>query len=242
MVTARNQLIPAASFTTYHRCQCCGRVLERSRLRYCSRRCKDQFRFKLVWFNNLLRVLETRFASFSFTEAHLVLNVLPVPSPEVYTYIFNRLPGRKPAQDMSGMIFSLGEIWWGHMDETKSQKRASRKILSAGRTRVVGRESVTPVSDEQAAGVGQQLRRLKLSKADLVHPSEAEERLKTAFRRAALDYHPDTGGDDSTFRQVYAAYRELLAWLENPVYQTRRRGVPGQWCYIGFRRTWLAPL
>jgi hypothetical protein len=227
--------------SAYRRCQCCGRVLEPSRLRYCSRQCKDDFTLKLKWFNNLLRVVETRYATFSFTEVHLILNILPRYRQEVYSYIFPRLPGRRPAQDMDEMVFSLGNIWWGHKNKTKSAKRASRHVLSRGRPHLVGQRSVEPVVRETATTVGKQLRQLKLQKSDLTHPTEAEERLKKAFRQAALTHHPDAGGDAAAFRKVYAAYQDLLSWLEKPSYQTRR-GVPGQWCYVAGRGTWLTPL
>ncbi|WP_027369911.1 J domain-containing protein [Desulfovermiculus halophilus] len=222
-------------------CQCCGRVMDRGRVRYCSRTCKERFVFKLAWFNNLLRVVETRYATFFFTEAYLVLNVLPRYSQEVSTYLFPRLPGRWPEQDMDGMIFSLGDIWWGHKKRTKSGKRASRHVLTQGRTRVVGQASVQPVVQETAPSVGKQLRILKMRTSDLMHSTDAEERLKKAFRRAALTHHPDSGGDAAAFRKVYAAYQEILAWLERPAYQTRR-GVPGQWCYVAGRSSWLTPL
>lgn len=227
--------------SAYQRCQCCGRVLERSRLRYCSRRCKDDFILKLKWFNNLLRVVETRYATFSFTDVHLILNILPKYRHEVYTYIFPRILGRRPAQDMDTMIFSLGQTWWGQREKTKSEKRASRHVLSRGQTHLVGQQSVEPVVHESATTVGKQLRQLKMQRKDLLHPTEAEERLKKAFRKAALAHHPDAGGDAAAFRQVYAAYQDLLTWLEKPSYQTRR-GVPGQWCYVAGRSAWLTPL
>ncbi|MFP4257372.1 MAG: hypothetical protein ACLFRE_00090 [Desulfovermiculus sp.] len=241
MYQSTDQTRLRTAHSSYQHCQCCGRVLEKSRLRYCSRQCKDNFTLKLGWFNNLLRVVETRYATFSFTEAHLVLNILPRHSHVVYTYMFTRMPGHKPAQDMDPMIFSLGKIWWGHRDKTKSEKRASRHVLSKGSTCLVGQQSVEPVSRETAPTVGKQLRQLKMQRTDLLHPIEAEERLKRAFRQAALASHPDTGGDPAAFRQVYAAYQDLLSWIENPRYQ-RRRGVPGQWCYVAGRSAWLTPL
>lgn len=185
--------------------------------------------------------METRYATFSFTDVHLILNILPRYRHEVYSYIFPRLPGRRPAQDMDEMVFTLGQIWWGHKNKTKSEKRASRHVLSRGRPHLIGQKSVEPVARETATTVSKQLRQLKLQRSDLTNPSEAEERLKKAFRKAALAHHPDAGGDAAAFRKVYAAYRDLLSWLENPTYHTRR-GVPGQWCYVAGRSTWLTPL
>jgi curved DNA-binding protein CbpA len=37
------------------------------------------------------------------------------------------------------------------------------------------------------------------------------EELKRAFRRRALETHPDRGGDAAEFRAVHAAYEEALA-------------------------------
>jgi hypothetical protein len=142
---------------------------------------------------------------------------------------------------MDEMIFSLGQLWWGYKDKTKSTRRASRHVLGKGHTRIVGQHSVQPKVQERAVTVSKQLGRLKMDKNDLLHPTEAKERLKSAFRQAALIHHPDAGGSAAAFRQVYAAYQDLLAWVDKPTYQIRR-GVPGQWCYVAGRNTWLKPL
>jgi hypothetical protein len=43
----------------------------------------------------------------------------------------------------------------------------------------------------------------------------SERELKTAYRKAAKAAHPDAGGTDEQFRQVYAAYQSLLMTLPN---------------------------
>jgi len=47
--------------------------------------------------------------------------------------------------------------------------------------------------------------------------------LKRAYRRRALETHPDRGGDPSTFRAVQRAYEQALAARDRPA-RRRRRG------------------
>jgi len=222
-------------------CLSCGRILEKGKKRYCRRDCKDEFVFKLKWFNNLLRALDARFATFFFTESMLILNVLPATSTEVKSYFYPRSLGSKPSLDMNHMIFELGQIWWGHKERTKSRRGASRLTLNRGQTGVASLQTVRPVELLQGVTVGKHLKCLRIPKEVLFRSQDAEREVKRAYRKAALEHHPDSGGDAASFQKVHHAYLELLAWLKKPRYQIRR-GVAGQWGYVAGRSTWLPPL
>lgn len=222
-------------------CLSCGRVLEKGTKRYCRPACKEEFVFKLRWFNNLLRALETRFATFFFTDSVLILNVLPATSREVRSYFYPRTLGARPSQDMNQMVFELGQIWWGHKERTKSRRGASRLTLNRGQTGIASFQTVRPVERLQGVTVGRQLKCLRIPKEVLVQSQDAELEVKKAYRRAALEHHPDSGGDAASFQKVHQAYLELLAWLKKPRYQIRR-GVAGQWGYMAGHSSWLPPL
>lgn len=36
------------------------------------------------------------------------------------------------------------------------------------------------------------------------------EQLKKEYRKLSLEYHPDTGGDEETFKEIYAEFEQLL--------------------------------
>ena len=233
--------IKSHTVTAFKRCQTCGRVLEKNLLKYCSQSCRGQFRFKLSWFNNLLRAITAKYASFHFTDEFLILNVLPHNSRKVYTYFHERTSGRKPAQDMNQMIFDLGKLWWDQINKDPSRKRASQQILAKGRTDVFSLDRITPVEKVQFSNISKQMFLLELEKTELLKDGPTEDAVKTAFRKAARKHHPDLGGDSEQFRKTYQAYQDLLYWLNHPQIKTTR-GIPGQWCYLGWNNTWLKPL
>ena len=58
-----------------------------------------------------------------------------------------------------------------------------------------------------------------------VEPGVTEAELKLAFRRRAVETHPDQGGDPESFRRVLAAYDE--ARRPHPPPKPPRRGSRG---------------
>ena len=44
-----------------------------------------------------------------------------------------------------------------------------------------------------------------------IAPGATKRDIKNAYRRQARKLHPDKGGDAEAFKQIYAAYRRLLA-------------------------------
>lgn len=222
-------------------CVACGKPIAKNRIRYCTENCKSQFAFKLRWFNNLLRALRARYATFSFTETVLILNVLSSQSEVVHTYFYPRTPGKKPAQDIDGMVFELGSIWWENLEESKNERHAAEHLLQQGRKQVVSSYLVKPQKTYEASRISRQLLHLRIKKRDLLDSSDPESAAKSAYKNAALKHHPDQGGDAHKFRQIHRAYQDLKAWLSNPSFSSRR-GVPGHWSFIAGKSRWYSPL
>ncbi len=222
-------------------CLTCGRVLENHRRRYCSQNCKDEFILKLKWYNNILRALKAKYATFYYNETHLILNILPNNKHHVFTYFYQRLPGRKPAQDMHKMVFELGEIWWGQKNKSKSDRYASEFILGQGHQFLFPYENIIPLKIRYISQIKKQMTFLKLDQNTLTKSSNPQEAIKSAYKKAAFKYHPDVGGSNETFRKIHQAYLDLMDWIKNPSYSIRR-GLPGQWCYIALHSRWLSPL
>jgi len=65
------------------------------------------------------------------------------------------------------------------------------------------------VSREQAEGEPDHLIVDAFERLGLRPPASLED-IKTAYRRKALEAHPDRGGDSSEFQRIEAAYRQLL--------------------------------
>lgn len=222
-------------------CLCCGKPTSKNRVRYCSDGCRSQFAFKLRWFNNLLRAMRAQYATFSFTESVLILNLLSRHSEAVYTYFYERTPGKKPAQDIDGMVFELGNLWWEYLESCKSERRTVDHLLQQGHTRIVGRDLVQPRKEYSASRISGHLLQLCMNKKDLLSSPDPADTAKAAYRQAALRHHPDLGGCSQKFRQVHEAYSQIKSWLENPSFSTRR-GVPGHWSFVAGKSKWYSPL
>ena len=82
-----------------NRCLSCGTTENMRRRKYCSVECRQQLRYHLNLRTGLLRALNTRYATFYFTEAVIILDVLPYGSAELFSYIFPRSTHGKPVDD-----------------------------------------------------------------------------------------------------------------------------------------------
>ncbi len=47
-----------------------------------------------------------------------------------------------------------------------------------------------------------------------ITPGSTEQEIKSAFRKKALKVHPDVGGSDAEFKELYAAFEECLYSVE----------------------------
>jgi hypothetical protein len=209
------------------------------RRKYCSIECRQHLRYNLNLRTGLLRALNTRYATFYFTEAIIILDVLPYGSAELFSYIFPRTPGCKPVDDFSTMSNILGNAWWAERNRTNKRYIATRFLLEKAQTKNADSAPLKPVEVKEPAKLKKSLMFLKLNKSDL-NSLELQQKIKSAYRKQAMRHHPDLGGDAAGFRKLHEAYEQILKWSGNPVF-IRRRGFPDKWFYEGSMVRWVQP-
>ena len=218
-------------------CHSCGTDKNMGRRKYCSRECRQKLVWRLEVAASLLRALHTRYATFSFTHETLIFHVVASGSPHVYSYLWKRTPGKKPADDLGNLVEQLGKQWWEEHERRQSRHQASKTVLEQARTSMVKPGQVRPV-DMTSPKVSQKyLSILKLKKTEVIGP-DAKQAVRTAYRKQVMAHHPDHKGDAALFRKVHEAYEEMKEWLENPVVRSQR-GLPDKWSYDG--RKWAPP-
>lgn len=223
------------------KCVCCGLPLEKNRRKYCSKECREGFEFRLKWFNNLLRAINVRYATFSFNTHYLFLNILPYDSEDVYSYFFSRSYGKKPIYDMEKMVFLLGQIWWDNLKFFGNKDVAKREVLNRGRKKIVGKEVISPMQKMILSGISNELRLLKINKKDLTSAEDPYLVVKKAYKKALFETHPDMGGDERAFMRVFNSYQKILLWLKYPTIG-KQKGVVGFWSYEAQKENWNSPL
>jgi len=225
--------------THQNRCLSCGTSENMSRRKYCSVECRQRLRNSLNLRTGLLRALNTKYATFYFTETVIILDVLPYGSAELFSYIFPRTPGVKPVDDYRTMSNILGNAWWAERNRTNKRYLATRFILEKAKSKDPESVPIKPVEVKQPARLKKSLMFLKLQKSDLNSPS-LQRKIKSAYRKQAMRHHPDLGGDAAEFRKLHDAYEQIIKWSENPVF-IRRRGFPDKWFYDGSTVRWIQP-
>lgn len=220
-------------------CLSCGDTRNMGHRRYCSIECRQQLRHTLNIRTGLLKALNTRYATFYFTEASIILDVLPYGSPEIFSFIYPRAQGRKPVEDFRRLADMLGNAWWAERRRTNKKYLAARVVFEQARRDPARPDGVQPLEIKIPSVKDRYLLHLKLGKKVLDSP-ELPRIIKSAYRRQALKCHPDRGGNSSAFRKIHQAYRELLEWSESPSF-VRRRGFPDRWFYDGTTNRWVQP-
>jgi hypothetical protein len=222
-----------------NRCLSCGTSENMNRRKYCSVECRQRLRYHLNLRTGLLRALNTRYATFYFTDVIIILDVLPYGSPELFSYIFPRTPGAKPVDDFCTLSNILGNAWWAERNRTNKRYIATRFILEKALNKNADSAPIRPVDVKEPARLKKSLMFLKLQKSDL-NSSGLQRKIKSAYRQQAMRYHPDLGGDAAAFRKLHDAYEQIIKWSENPVF-IRRRGFPDKWFYDGSTVRWVQP-
>lgn len=223
-----------------NRCLSCGATENMGRRRYCSSDCRLRLRLKLDMRTGLIQALNARFATFYFSDLSIMMDMLPYGSREIYSFLYPRSPGNKPAEDFSNMADMLGTAWWEENKRTRKRYLASQRILDAAVRNQTPLLSVRPVLLNLPAVRDVSLQHLNLTRADLVNPA-LKTLVRNAYRLQAKRFHPDAGGDASAFLKIHQAYEDMLHWAENPIYVTRR-GFPDKWLYDGNQNRWLQPI
>jgi hypothetical protein len=208
--------------------------------KYCSIRCRQNLRQKLNTRSGLLQALNTRYATFYFSDTSIIMDVLPHGHKEIFRYTQTRTSGQKPAEDFSKMTNILGNAWWEEEKRTNRKYLASRRVLELATRCAVSIMSVRPGVMKIPNVRMESLNYLEIDKAEL-RSADLRKIVKNAYRRLAKVHHPDSGGHALGFRKLHDAYKELLHWAENPTF-TRRRGFPDRWFYDGENKHWVQPM
>jgi len=233
------QNISSSDYMIKSRCLSCGTTENLGRRRYCSIDCRQKLRYTLDLRTGLLKALNTRYATFYFTDVMIFMDVLPYYSKEIFSFIYPRSTGKKPAEDYCIMSDILGNRWWAEKKRTNRNYLATRLLIENARHNDPAFCPVMPPEIKIPAVKKASLIHLKLGKSDLNSP-ELEKIIKSAFRLQVKKHHPDLGGDTDTFRRIHQAYLELISWAENPSY-LKRRGFPDRWFYDSNKNRWLQP-
>jgi hypothetical protein len=112
------------------RCLSCGEVIVNLRRRYCSRECRKQMLWVLSLSKGLLSILSARYASFSFDNSRVILDILPTWSKDISRFERKRAPGKKPAEDLKHLILQSGSDWHDMIHNKNSRSYASLHILN----------------------------------------------------------------------------------------------------------------
>jgi len=223
-----------------HRCLSCGTAEDMKNRRYCSLKCRQNLKLKLNTRCGLLQALNTRYATFYFSETMIILDVVPHGIKEIFRYSSLRKAGNAPADDFSQMTNMLGNAWWEEEQLRSKKYLASRHVLELAQrcvmTPALMRPGLIKIPNIKTAAMNY----LKIDKAD-IDSDELSKIIKNAYRRQAKIHHPDTGGQAQTFRKLHAAYMELLRWADNPTF-IRRRGFPDKWYYDSDKQKWVQPI
>jgi hypothetical protein len=223
-----------------NRCLSCGTTENIGRRRYCSTECRKRLHYKLEVRTGLVRALNTKYATFYFSENIIVMDMLPYGSHDIYSFFYPRSPGKKPAEDFGHMADLLGDLWWAEKRRTNKRYIASHHVLEQAFRNKVPILSVKPIMIKVPSIRKTSLTDLDINQYVLTSP-DLQKIVKNAYRRQAKEHHPDLGGDAIKFRRIYQAYEELTSWSKNPTF-TKRSGFPDKWFYDGNTNRWIQPL
>jgi hypothetical protein len=221
-------------------CLSCGTTKIIEKRRYCSVKCRQHLRQKLTTRTGLLQALNTRYATFYFTETVIVLDVVPHGIREIFRYEAPRTEGSKPAEDLGRMANLLGDVWWAEEKRTSKSYLASRRVLEMAERLVISEGLTRPRLVRVPTVKPESLICLDMAKADLAS-RDLSKTIKNAYRRQVKIHHPDVGGKAAAFRKIHEAYRDMLHWADDPKF-IRRRGFPDKWYYDGDNKKWVQPL
>jgi len=219
-------------------CPSCGTSDILARRRYCSQECRHQLFRRLHILSGLLRALGTQYATFSFTESSLILDIKPQGSKKVYRFMYHRLHKQKPSKALCHFTDELGNVWWDKKNRTGKRYQASQQVLNMAIKDTICPDAVIPFEVKSPIRVKKFLASLRLTHKDL-QSDHAYQIVKSAYRKQALNHHPDRGGNSATFRKINSDYHEVINWLKSPVLQIRK-GIPDKWYFDG--KKWKTPL
>ena len=187
-----------------HRRLSCGTTEGMINRRYCSLGCRQQLRQKLNTRSGLLQALNTRYATFSFSDTMIILDVVPHGIKENFRYARLRSEGNTPAEDFSQMTNMLGNAWWEEEQRTAKKYLASRYVLDLAERCMISPLLMRPKLIKVPTIKIAAMNCLEIDKAD-IDSDELSKIIKNAYRRKAKIHHPDAGGHAQTFRKLHVA-------------------------------------
>jgi hypothetical protein len=232
-------LINPSEFEKKNFCLSCGNAGNVNNRRYCSVKCRQNLRQKLNMKSGLLQALNTRYATFYFSDAIIILDIVPYGMKEIFRYTVKRKENSNPAADFNIMTNKLGEEWWAVTNRTNRSYIATQHVLKLATRQAISDRLQRPRLIKIPTVKTEYLNYLEIRKTDL-GSHELNLIIKNAYRKQVKIHHPDLGGKASNFRMIHNAYKELLRWADNPVY-VHRRGFPNKWYYSGENKKWVQP-
>src|SRR5512145_2142803 len=94
-----SMLVPVSNGKETNRCLPCGTPEHIGRRRYCSIDCRQKLRQRLDMRSGLLQALNTRYATFYFSELLVIMDILPCGYKEIRSFFYPRTPGKSPGED-----------------------------------------------------------------------------------------------------------------------------------------------
>ena len=225
------------------RCLSCGKYQIKPGRRYCSKECRQQLNWVLSLSKGLLKAFNARYAAFSFSEDHVILDVLPVWSKGISRFALERANNRKPAEDLKDLILESGREWHHMVENNNSRSYASLFLIEKNQKKNIDPKSIKPDRKARLRLSKQEkkcLKILKLEREDLSSEGHAV-KIKSAYKKMAKVHHPDIGGDAEKFRQLSDAHKQMLMWAEDPQYISRK-ALHDCWSYDGATNRWSPPL
>ena len=225
------------------RCLACGTEQMKRGRRYCSRECRQHMHWVLSLSKGLLRTFNARYAAFSFTREHVILDVLPVWADGISRFLCPRANGNKPAEDLKNLVLQWGSEWHQMVDNNNSKSFASLCLLNRNQKDDINPKSIKPDRKDRPRFSKHEkdcMKILKLGKEDLSSENSTH-KIKSAYKSMAKRYHPDMGGDAEKFKKLSEAHQQMLTWARNPQY-TCRKALRDWWSYDGFTNRWSPPL
>jgi hypothetical protein len=240
---SNNEITRCARTTKSAKCLSCGVDLIKPRRRYCSTKCRKQIDWVLSLSKGLLRAFNARYASFSFTDDYVILDVLPIWSKAISRFVYDRAPDNKPAEDLKNLILEAGKEWYQQLENNKSKSYASLFLLDKNHKKDIDLGSIKPNRKKSPRLSKQEndfLRVLRLNRKDLCTDGHIF-KINSAYRRMAKIHHPDRGGDTEKFKQLNEAHKQMLLWAESPQYISRK-ALQDCWSYDASANRWSPPL
>ena len=191
----------------------------------------------------LLRIFNTRYASFFFNNKYVILDILPVWSKEISRFTQRRTSGKKPAEDLKDLILQYGKEWYHMINNNNSKSYASLLLLKKCCNNRIPPDSIKPdnrVRPRFSKHEKESMRLLRLELRELISEGHVS-KIRSAYRRMAKVHHPDMGGNPEKFKKLNEAHQQMLLWAENPQF-TSRKALIDCWSYDSSTNRWAPPL